>query len=473
MRLDAGGSRNAQPVLVSLFSGAGGMDLGLARNGWRIRLACEILREAAETYSRNFGLPLHDWEESPQALDLPAVVRGDAARVDFRVAGHADAVVGGPPCQDFSVVRGPEQDRRGLEVERGRLYMHFVRALAAVQPKIFVFENVPGLLSANRGLAYHRIFADLRDLRRCWLEIRQEIGDDASVPPPPDYEVVFARVVNAADVGVPQSRKRLILIGVRRDILGGHFLEATWICDRHLLGLDMLFRKYPLTPLEVFEGRPLPELRRRYAEIMQAYADILPNDWGDVVEDYIRLVGTEPASAAELERAFEQHEQVLRHLGYAGRPVYEVRPSDGSAQPPQESPQVLRRMRMIPPGENISAVRGGNLEAEGLDISLMYRRLHPLKPAYTVVAYGGGGTWGYHYERNRSRLTNRERARLQTFPDEFLFSGTSQQQRAQIGEAVPPLLAESIARACWDILELCGETPSAESPLALVASAVP
>lgn len=179
-----------------------------------------------------------------------------------------------------------------------------------------------------------------------------------------------------------------------------------------------------------------------------------------MVEDYIRLVGAEPASAAELERAFEQHEQVLRHLGYAGRPVYEVRPSDDSAQPPQESPQVLRRMRMIPPGENISAVRGDNPETEGLDISLMYRRLHPLRPAYTVVAYGGGGTWGYHYERSRSRLTNRERARLQTFPDEFLFSGTSQQQRAQIGEAVPPLLAESIARACQDILELCGEAPS-------------
>jgi DNA (cytosine-5)-methyltransferase 1 len=460
MRLDAEEPRNACPVLVSLFSGAGGMDLGFARGGWRIRLACEILREATETYSRNFGLPLHDWEESPRVPDLPAVVRGDVTHIDFRAVGPADAVAAGPPCQDFSVVRGPEQDRRGLDVGRGRLYVHFVRALATVQPKIFVFENVPGLLSANRGLAYHRIFADLRDLRRCWTEIRQKIGDDAGDHPPPDYEVVFARVVNAADVGVPQSRRRLIIIGVRRDILGGHFLEATWVCDRHLLGLDALFRKYPLTPLEVFEGRPLPELRRRYAEIMQAYADLLPNGWRDVVEDYVRLVGVEPAGTAELDRAFEQHEQTLRRLGYAGRPVYEVRPSDGSARLPQESPQVLRRMRMIPPGENISAVRGDILEAEGLDISLMYRRLHPLKPAYTVVAYGGGGTWGYHYERSRSRLTNRERARLQTFPDEFLFSGTSQQQRAQIGEAVPPLLAESIARACRDILELCGEAPS-------------
>ena len=455
---DIGGSCSARPVLVSLFSGAGGMDLGFARSGWRIRLACEILREAAETYSRNFGLPLHDWEESPRVPDLPAVVRGDVTHIDFRAVGPADAVAAGPPCQDFSVVRGPEWDRRGLEVERGRLYMHFVRALAAVRPKVFVFENVPGLLSANRGLAYRRILADLQDLKRCWPEIRRRVGD--GVGDPPEYEVVFSRVVNAADVGVPQSRRRLIIIGVRRDILGGRSLEAAWICEQHLLGLDMLFRKYPLTPLEVFEGRPLPELRRRYAEIMKEYADLLSNSWGDVVEDYIRLVGAEPESSAELERAFEQHEQVLRHLGYAGRPVCEVQPSDGSARPARESLRVLRRMRMIPPGANASAVRGSSLEVESRDISLIYRRLHPLKPAYTVVAYGGGGTWGYHYERSRSRLTNRERARLQTFPDEFLFSGTSQQQRAQIGEAVPPLLAEVTARACRHILELCGETPS-------------
>ncbi|MEQ6360498.1 DNA cytosine methyltransferase [Thermoanaerobacter thermohydrosulfuricus] len=86
-------------------------------------------------------------------------------------------------------------------------------------------------------------------------------------------------------------------------------------------------------------------------------------------------------------------------------------------------------------------------------MSLIYRRIHPLKPSYTVVAYGGGGTWGYHYRRNRGKLTNRERARLQTFPDTFLFKGTSSEVRAQIGEAVPPLLGKKIARAVKLILE--------------------
>jgi DNA (cytosine-5)-methyltransferase 1 len=85
-------------------------------------------------------------------------------------------------------------------------------------------------------------------------------------------------------------------------------------------------------------------------------------------------------------------------------------------------------------------------------MSLIYRRIHPLKPSYTVVAYGGGGTWGYHYASKRGMLTNRERARIQTFPDAFYFKGSWSQVRAQIGEAVPPLMAKRIAEAVASIL---------------------
>jgi DNA (cytosine-5)-methyltransferase 1 len=73
-----------------------------------------------------------------------------------------------------------------------------------------------------------------------------------------------------------------------------------------------------------------------------------------------------------------------------------------------------------------------------------------------VVAYGGGGTWGYHYERGRSKLTNRERARLQTFPDSFEFIGNNSQVRAQIGEAVPPLMGKVIGEVVAKILEIVG-----------------
>ncbi|MEM4977323.1 MAG: DNA cytosine methyltransferase, partial [Desulfurococcaceae archaeon] len=82
------------------------------------------------------------------------------------------------------------------------------------------------------------------------------------------------------------------------------------------------------------------------------------------------------------------------------------------------------------------------------------RRIHPLKPSYTVVAYGGGGTHGYHYDRDRATLSLREKARLQTFPDSFLFSGSRMEIRAQIGEAVPVLAAKRTAEAVQQLLKL-------------------
>jgi DNA (cytosine-5)-methyltransferase 1 len=118
---------------------------------------------------------------------------------------------------------------------------------------------------------------------------------------------------------------------------------------------------------------------------------------------------------------------------------------------PKESFEVLERLKRIPPGENHEFVRGTRWKVRGL-MSNIYRRAHPVIPAPTVIAYGGGGTWGYHYERCRGMLTNRERARLQTFPDDFLFAGTWQQVRAQIGEAVPPLASKVIAEALAEAL---------------------
>jgi DNA (cytosine-5)-methyltransferase 1 len=108
-------------------------------------------------------------------------------------------------------------------------------------------------------------------------------------------------------------------------------------------------------------------------------------------------------------------------------------------------------MAQIPPEENAEFVDGTDWRVTSKEISFIYRRPSPLKPAWTVMAYGGGGTYGYHYERDRQMLTLRERARIQTFSDDFEFQGTD--VRAQIGEAVPPLLGERIACAINSILD--------------------
>jgi len=275
-------------------------------------------------------------------------------------------------------------------------------------------------------------------------------------------------VADLSVFGVPQRREQLIIVGVRRDLIGevGDLWSARTVFES---ALKTPFRIYPLTAMEALEGRPLPELRAEYEEVMREWAGVwdevgteTAQRWKqevwdrltfDAVKDYCLVNKIGRCSEEELELGFNAHREVLRELGYSGRRASELKLPDGTADPPADSPDVLERLRRIPPGENHEFVRGTRWEVEGRGISLVYRRLHPLKPSYTIVAYGGGGTHGYHYERPRGTLTLRERARLQTFPDNFLFKGSKTEIRAQIGEAVPPLAAKRLGEALRTVLE--------------------
>ena len=461
--------------LVSLFSGAGGMDLGFRMSGgFNLLLANDILSPAALSYAENFGHTVVDVSDFNQGRDIhrPVYVLGDVSELDFtRVSNQVDIVVGGPPCQDFSVVRGAEKERQGIKVKRGQLYAHYIRALIYLQPKIFVFENVPGLKSANKGVAYKSIVGDFSRLRLSWEEIKRIIGNNVQ-DKVRNYVIVFSDIVDSAYLGAPQRRKRLIIIGVREDLVNKNWIKISRI-EREaravLQGENSIFVKYPLTPLEVFEGRTLPEVQNEYAEIMEKYKNIgkilstenaqkwVVGVWNklsfNVIEDYLLVNRIKKAEYKELETAFEKHSDILKELGYYKDKLQGKIFPDHSNIIPKEVNSVLERLKMIPPDGNHDFVRDTEWKVEGRGISLIYRRLHPLKPSYTVVAYGGGGTWGYHYERHRGKLTNRERARLQTFPDNFLFSGSSAEVRARIGEAVPPLLGKRIAQFAKAILD--------------------
>jgi DNA (cytosine-5)-methyltransferase 1 len=470
--------------LFSLFSGAGGLDLGFKLSGeYDTIFANDILVQATETYSKNFGV--RSINVSPETDNLPIVYNGDVANLKINdLEGLSpDVVVGGPPCQDFSVVRGIQEERKGIEVSRGRLYSYFIRALIHLQPKVFVFENVPGLKSTNNGEAYRLILDDFSNLNLRWPEIRSVIGNDAQVHPK-DYEIMYEGIVNASKLGVPQARRRIIVIGIRKDVVASLWWKIETIKKKianSLEGKAQLLSKYPITSLEVFEGKTLPELGNEYERIMKTYEDVakeveikeIKSDraivwketvWKkltfDIIKDYL-LVNRIDRVDDEIEEAFAEHRRILQELGY-NRPLAGLQLDDKSNEISDRSKErartdrskdVLERMKHIPPDENHEFIRGTEWEVEGKGISLIYRRLHPLKPSYTVVAYGGGGTWGYHYKRERAMLTNRERARLQTFPDNFLFEGNISEVRAQIGEALPPLVAKRIAQIIGEILK--------------------
>ena len=458
-------------TVVSLFSGAGGLDLGFLSSGFfQIVFANDILLPAMQTYSANFGLKLVNCGGGRFTAERNTALVCDVENVDFSQLSGADVVVGGPPCQDFSIVRGPSWDRRGIQVKRGRLYSHFVRALVVLQPMAFLFENVPGLVNANHGFAYKTILEDLSQLNLRWEEVKKTLGNGNFKSALQGYEIIFSDIVDFSRFGVPQKRERLIIVGIRRDLVGG--IEKAWslrgLFLEALRRREKLFGKYPLTAIEAFEGKRLDQLDDVYREVVKKWNNVwqevnTERAWRwkaevwdrlsfNIIADYLTFNDIKPASKEEVETALAQHEELLRELGYYQVPVYALKLPDETHVVPSEDPAVVERMRRIPFGENHEFVRGTKWEVEGRGISLVYRRIHPLKPSYTVVAYGGGGTHGYHYDRDRTTLTLRERARLQTFPDSFIFSGSKTQIRAQIGEAVPPLASKRLAQALAEVL---------------------
>jgi len=466
--------------IVSLFSGGGGFDSGFRRAGFKTRLANEKLEAPAQTLANNLKMTLQCSPMKPEINGTAQVIQGQIEQIDFgNVNGYSpDVLIGGPPCQDFSMAQG--QHRAGLGGERGKLYTHFIRTVAVFQPKVFVFENVEGLVSADKGVAYKTILDDFKHLG----DKRREIFNGCPLPKKniSGYEILFNGVIDAAKFGVAQTRKRLIIIGLRLDLFTRLDTIRAWRLKNWLASQlnreQTLTAKFPLTIMEVFEGLPLSELGDKYREVMKAYDGIwnekhLPQAvrwrnkvWNnltfDIKQDYLASNEINPNTLeiGEWEQAMVKHKLILKRLGWLNQPVYnKIQLADGTHIIPRQSSAVLERLHKIPPGENHEFVMNTPWHVEGKRISFIYKRAWPLKPSPTVMAYGGGGTYGYHYERNRGQLTLREKARIQTFSDEYLFSGDGTEIRAQIGEAVPPLMGEEIAYSVRKILSEVSRCP--------------
>jgi DNA (cytosine-5)-methyltransferase 1 len=479
--------KQSQLNTLSLFSGCGGLDLGLANatsqtistdirdSPFNFIWSNDILDHSCESLSNNFGKPLVTDSDKYQQEDI--VYCGDVREVQFDTITEKsiDVIIGGFPCQDFSVLQGDE-NREGVKVERGRLYLEFVRSLAELQPKIFVAENVKGLLSANDGKAYERILKDFTELSNTWRSIEEDIEDreDASIDisidtDPEGYTMIHTDVVDFSSLGVPQTRERLTLIGVRNDLLEniGSPEELSESVTDSLNGSPVL-QDYPLPTMETFTGQPLDNLQTKYKNVMKAYEEYLDNVDSDraieyrtdvwptysfrVWDDFFRRAGVSGTETANPTKIHETHKKILQELGYWRDPLEEKKFPDNSNQEMTEQSHVLERLRHIPPNENYRMVEDTEHHVTGM-MSNTYRRIHPLEPSKTILASGGGGTWGYHYEIERGKLTNRERARIQSFPDDYHFSGSNAEVRKQIGNAVPPLGAKRIGEEVIHILD--------------------
>lgn len=426
--------------MISLFTGAGGLDWGFHNNGnYDLIVSNEILAPHLKTYADFYNFPFLNLEN--YSNEFGVCVCGDIH--DLTISHDADIIVGGPPCQDFSVLRGSNK-RAGLTVKRGKLYQQYLRILMESNPDAFVFENVPGMISANEGLAYQTIQEDFINA---------------------GYNLVFNQVLNISNIGAPQSRKRLIIIGVKKSLNYDDY-EINPIIQKYLS--NELLEKYPITPIEIFEGKILTDLNEKYLKVVKEFKGCMDgfknetvDKWEfeyknlnfDIVKDYLIANGISNYDDSEFIKAMKEHKKILKILGYYGKKIDNQQFLDNSNKLPRRNRKVIERMHHIPPFYNYKAVENTPWRVKGM-MSNIYRRLHPLKPSPTIIAYGGGGTGGYHYEYNRQGLSNRERARLQTFPDNYLFNGKSSEVRAQIGEAVPPIASYWIEKTVTEILDL-------------------
>lgn len=334
-----------------LFCGPGGLALGAKRAvitdscGEKYSIkhvwANDIDKSSCETYIHNIC------KDEPHT-----VICADIKNIDFKNDSRfvpIDALTFGFPCNDFSLVG----EKKGLNGKYGPLYSYGVKALNIFNPKWFLVENVRGLQSSEDGSALTKILSELEDAGEYGYEITPHL-----------YKF--------EQYSVPQTRHRIIIIGIRKD-----------------LGLKF---KIP---------KPLIENPDEYKTAKQA------------LESPPIPIGT----------TCNERTNHPKH--------------------------VIERLSAIPPGENAWYENIPNhlrLNVKGARMNNIYRRLYPDKPAYTVTGSGGGGTHMYHYAELRA-LTNRERARLQTFPDDYDFKGSKKEVRAQIGMAVPPDGAQIIFEA--------------------------
>lgn len=318
---------------IDLFCGAGGLTRGLQQAGIETVAALEFDRSICASFAATF----------PNVELISADIR-EASFHDWR--GRVEIVVGGPPCQPFSVAG------RQLSSEDPRdCVPGFIRAVDECQPEAFVMENVPGLASPRHQ---HYLSAVMRQLGLLGY-------------------VVKPKVLNAADFGVPQFRKRLFLVGMR--------------------GRSFVFPEPTHGP-----GRELAHVSA--GEALEGVPYDIPN---------------------------------TAKVTYAKKPVLRPQPWDGMMVNGGGRP-----INLTEPSQTIPASAGGN-------------RTHILDPDGVLVEYHRylmeGGTPLEGEVEGVRRLTVNESARLQSFPDEHVFTGKQSTRYRQVGNAVPPLLAQAVAES--------------------------
>lgn len=377
-------SSGSGPVVIDLFCGAGGLSEGLRQAGFRPVVGVDFDKHAVATYRLNHpGVP---------------VIEGNIENVTGKqlvsLAGttEIDLIAGGPSCQGFST-----HGKRMEDDPRNFLFKHFVRLVGEVRPKMFLMENVRGMLTYGKGA-----------FRKQIEEAFADIG----------YRTDFTQVL-AADYGVPQLRHRILFIGTCVDEIKLSFPQPTHGDTK--LGLMPI-----ITVAEAIGDLPL--MGNDYRNQARAYACAPQNSY----QVYCRT-GAPTKVTMHVGRPLSKQAQSLAHFIDQGQGLRSV--------PPDALPDRFKKMRTISNG----ALRK--------DCTTLYYRLDPTRPAYTITCnYKNVASGPFLHPLEDRAISHREAARFMSFPDHYQFVGANFPR--QIGNAVPPLLARAIGQELFASLSV-------------------
>jgi len=363
--------------VAGIFVGCGGLDYGFHKAGFNMIWANEFSADAAKSYTDLVG---------------HKVVVDDIWNVIDDIP-NAEILIGGPPCQSFSLVG------KRLDADpRGKLVFAFQQAIERIKPKVFVMENVPGLMAS---------MVDGKRLPLYLAEQFERIG----------YKVSIPKLV-ATDFFVPQKRQRVLMVGHKFPQKSFQLIAAPEFAN--LLGEPTLGK--PVSVAEALNDLPMPLLKG--SKLSTAYA-------------------CAPHSA---------YSRLMREMGYESVTMQAM---------PTMSALDREFIRHIPQGGNytnipdsVSTKRIMSFKATG-GRTTTYGRLHQDKPAYTINTYFNRPNVGANYHHMEERLiTVREAMRLQSFPDHFTPYYTNQRSlHQQVGNAVPPLMARAVAESIKRLFE--------------------
>ena len=333
-------------TVLDLFCGCGGLSLGFEQAGYNVLLGIDMWKDALETFKFNHK------NSDVLCADLANL---SPEEVDMKISHQAvDVIIGGPPCQGFSIA-----GKRIVDDDRNKLYKSFVRMVSFFKPSAFVLENVPNILSIGGGVVKDAIISDFESL---------------------GYTVV-TKVMMASNYGVPQNRRRAIFVG----LLDGNSFDYP----------------QPTTPKPVTASEAISDL---------------PEESIKEGGDYTSTPQSEYQKKMRVNSKGVFNHEITIH-----------------------SEQTKEIIAMVPDGGNYKDLPEDLQQTRKVHIA--WTRLNSQRPSITIDT---GHRHHFHYCYNRIP-TVRESARIQSFPDDFIFLCSRTSQLKQVGNAVPPLMANVIA----------------------------